>query len=75
MKFVRRPYYRIPIILIFYIIGIDYTYSSITIDTTLKRKKLIALPVVYYTPDTRWGFGAAGVFSFNFKSYTLNTRY
>lgn len=75
MKFVRRPYYRIPIILIFYIIGIDYIYSSSTIDTTLKRKKLIALPVVYYTPDTRWGFGAAGVFSFNFKTDTLNARY
>jgi len=75
MKFVLHSCNRIPIILIFYLTAIHSAYSSITIDTTLKRKKLIALPVIYYTPDTRWGFGAAGVFSFNFKTDTLNARY
>lgn len=27
---------------------------------------LIGLPVVFYTPETRWGFGAAGIYNFRF---------
>ncbi len=29
-----------------------------------RRPVIIALPIVYYTPDTRWGFGAAANYSF-----------
>ncbi len=38
------------------------------LDTTSPnlRPRWFAVPVVFYTPDTRWGFGASGVSSFQF---------
>lgn len=37
-------------------------------DSVFSKKKTrwFAVPVVFYTPDTRWGFGASGVSSFQF---------
>jgi len=28
------------------------------------RTKILALPIVFYSPDTRWGFGASGIVTF-----------
>jgi outer membrane protein assembly factor BamA len=36
-----------------------------------KRYLLSALPVVFYTPETRFGFGASGICIFNFKNDSL----
>jgi len=36
-----------------------------------KRRSFFALPVIFYTPETRFGFGASGFTFFNFKSDTL----
>lgn len=38
------------------------------------RLKVIGLPVVFYSPDTRFGGGAGGLLTFNFKSDSLNAR-
>ena len=37
-----------------------------------KRFLLSGLPILFYTPETRFGFGAAGVCIFNFKKDTAN---
>ncbi len=38
------------------------------------RFKIVALPVVFYTPDTKLGGGAGGLSTFNFKSDSLRAR-
>jgi len=38
---------------------------SSTRDTVTNQ--LLAYPVVYFLPETRWGFGAAGFYNFRFK--------
>ncbi len=32
---------------------------------SLSRPGLLALPIVFYSPDTRWGFGASGILTFH----------
>lgn len=40
-------------------------------DTISKEKNgIFVLPLLYYTPDTRWAAGAAGVYYFKFKPKT-----
>jgi hypothetical protein len=42
-------------------------------DTTGKKRRFIfAVPVIYYTPETRFAFGASGLAYFNFKNDSLN---
>ncbi len=36
-----------------------------------KRYLVTGFPIVFYTPETRFGFGGAGVFIFNFKNDSL----
>lgn len=31
---------------------------------SLSRARILALPIVFYSPDTRWGFGASGILTF-----------
>jgi outer membrane protein assembly factor BamA len=38
------------------------------------RFKIVALPVFFYTPDTRFGFGAGGLSTFNFHADSLYAR-
>jgi outer membrane protein assembly factor BamA len=38
------------------------------------RLKVIALPVVFYSPDTKFGGGAGGLLTFNFKSDSIGAR-
>ena len=37
-----------------------------------KRYMISGFPVLYYTPETRFAFGAAGICTFNFKKDSLN---
>ncbi len=37
-----------------------------------KRYKINGLPILFYTPETRFGIGAAGVCTFNFKKDSIN---
>lgn len=43
---------------------LDYKILS---DTVKIKNQLIAYPVVFYLPETRWGFGGAGLYNFRFK--------
>ena len=43
-------------------------------DTTEKKLKIFPLPVVYFTPETDWGFGVVSLFSFRFKGESESTR-
>ena len=36
-------------------------------DTTKIKNQILAYPVVFYLPETRWGFGAAGLYNFRFS--------
>jgi hypothetical protein len=44
-------------------------------STHVKTVKVVALPVVFYQPETRWGFGAAGLFRFKPKSEPDSLRH
>lgn len=39
-----------------------------------KRHLFTGAPIVFYTPETRFGFGATGIYLFNFKSDSLFAR-
>ena len=41
---------------------------------TAKWNTFAGLPVVYYLPETNWGFGAAGIYAFRFKKYGYDQR-
>ncbi|MBR9923049.1 MAG: BamA/TamA family outer membrane protein [Bacteroidetes bacterium] len=43
-------------------------------ETAEKSVRLFALPLAFYNPETRFGFGAAGVAAFNFKKSLASDR-
>ncbi|MEO8759327.1 MAG: BamA/TamA family outer membrane protein [Bacteroidia bacterium] len=61
-------------------LGLSATTNS---DSTLIKKikkieknvKLLTIPIVYYTPETKWGAGAAGVFRFKLKGEPDSARH
>jgi hypothetical protein len=49
--------------------------SQAKVDTTkLQITSLFGLPVVYYTPETRWGFGLAGLAAFRLPNEPRHSR-
>jgi len=40
----------------------------------IKKSSLIALPLAFFTPETRWGGGAAALLSFRFRGNGEETR-
>jgi outer membrane protein assembly factor BamA len=42
--------------------------------TQKKRNSILPFPVVYYTPETRWAYGAALTSTFRFRHDSLNAR-
>lgn len=57
-----------------FITGSAHSLVSQT-DTVIpkKRYKIAGFPVLFYTPETRFGIGAAGICTFNFKKDSLST--
>ena len=43
-------------------------------DSTEKNFKAYPLPVIYFTPETDWGFGAVSLFSFRLKEESKESR-
>jgi outer membrane protein assembly factor BamA len=43
-------------------------------DTTKIKNQFLAYPVVFYLPETRWGFGAAGLYNFRFRSESAESN-
>jgi len=39
-----------------------------------KNYSLIAIPLVFFSPETNWAFGGGGVYTFRFKNESLDTR-
>lgn len=40
------------------------TAQTTTVDTTEAKPFFAGYPIAFFTPETRWGFGAAGVYNF-----------
>lgn len=75
MKYIKQPY--LFSILLFLICGIHSLNAQVqeveseNKDTTeTKRYSFVPLPLVYFTPETRWGFGLGAFLSFRFKDQT-----
>ena len=53
-----------------------FTHLAAQTDSTKSpnRLKVIGLPVVFYSPDTKFGGGAGGLLTFNFKSDSIGAR-
>ena len=43
-------------------------------DTSKTKFKAFPLPIVYFTPETDWGFGVVSLFSFRFKNESKQSR-
>ena len=43
-------------------------------STKEKRNSLSGFPIVYFTPETDWAFGATGVYAFRFKGMSDESR-
>ncbi len=52
------------------------TISTAQVDSLslAKKKSTVVLPLVFYTPETRLGFGAAAISTFRFKNTQVNDR-
>jgi Omp85 superfamily domain len=50
--------------------------DSLSVDTTkkVKRNRFYGFPVLFYLPETRFGVGGAGIYSFRFKSDSTQAR-
>ncbi len=75
MKYITQKYFFL--FLVFLLIGIQKMNAQVqemdiektdTIEN--KRYSFIPLPIVYFTPETRWAFGIGAFFSFRFKNQT-----
>jgi outer membrane protein assembly factor BamA len=65
------------VIAILVLSGMSYGLLAQQDTATVKspnRLKTIVLPAPFYTPDTRWGIGVAGLTTFNFKQDSLGAR-
>jgi outer membrane protein assembly factor BamA len=59
-----------PCLLCFFVNGIGQTPA----DSVLRKKRFLAagVPVIFYTPETRFGFGASAFSLFNFRRDSAN---
>ncbi|MFK8103592.1 MAG: BamA/TamA family outer membrane protein [Saprospiraceae bacterium] len=61
----------------FLILGLlpSLVVAQVESDTLTKRKNsFIPLPVIYFTPETSWSFGAAAVYAFRFEKEPIASR-
>ena len=57
------------------VVGFSILYSQDKIQTdTAKWNTFAGLPVVYFLPETNWGFGAAGIYAFRFRKHGYDQR-
>lgn len=72
----KRAYFIIVVLLLF-VIGYRIQAQSQQLADTLKKQKsnlISGFPVVFYTPETRLGIGASGVWIFKFKKDSTNAQ-
>jgi hypothetical protein len=51
-----------------------FGFSSLNDTVSTEKNGLFLLPLLYYTPDTRWAAGAAGVYYFKIPSKVINEK-
>jgi hypothetical protein len=64
---------RTSVLFIFLLVSASRCFASEPADSLVPKKRYLisGFPILFYTPETRFGFGAAGVFIFNFKKDSL----
>ncbi|MEO8761398.1 MAG: hypothetical protein ABI448_10935, partial [Bacteroidia bacterium] len=73
---------KVKLFFIFFLVGLSLSATT-NGDSTLIKKikkieknvKLLTIPIVYYTPETKWGAGAAGIFRFKLKGEPDSSRH
>ena len=57
----------------FLVAGMVRTWAANPVDTLIPKKRYLfsGFPILFYTPETRFGFGAAAVCIFNFKKDSI----
>ncbi|MBL0024530.1 MAG: BamA/TamA family outer membrane protein [Saprospiraceae bacterium] len=61
-------------ILFFLLCAPAFGFSANDGDTTQIKNQILAYPIIYYLPETRWGFGGAGFYTFRFSDEPLNSN-
>ena len=61
------------LVFVFLFARVLHSLAAIPLDTIIPKKRYLVsgFPILFYTPETRFGFGAAAVCIFNFKSDSL----
>ncbi len=49
-------------------------FGQETKDTLAKRNRIFGVPIVFFAPETDWGFGAAGIYTFRLKGESLQSN-
>ncbi len=62
--------------LIYFLLTVKIVYAtSFPADSTkINRNSIFGFPVIFYSPETRWGYGAAGIYTFHFKQDSIGSR-
>lgn len=62
--------------ILFLAMGSPISTSAQEVQDTLseRKSKLFALPLAFYAPETDWGFGAAGIYTFRLQGEQLTSR-
>ncbi len=54
--------------------GLSYTFGQETQDTLQKRNRLFGVPIAFFAPETDWGFGAAGIYTFRLQGESIQSN-
>jgi outer membrane protein assembly factor BamA len=57
-----------------FIILTPYLLSGQVDSAKLKRSLFSGFPIVFYSPETNWGFGGVGIYTFHFHSDSIQSR-
>jgi outer membrane protein assembly factor BamA len=62
------------ILLLASLLLLSRAYSQEASDSTRSEGNFFAVPLIFLTPETSWGFGAAGIYTFRFKGERAESR-
>lgn len=48
--------------------------DSVNADSVTLKNQLVSYPIVFFLPETNWGLGGAGIFTFRFKNESLTSN-
>jgi len=67
--------YYVVLIIIFLSFNVKGAKDTLISDSTkISKSAFLAYPIAFYFPETRFGFGVAGIYSFRFKNESLKTN-